>query len=90
MSQTHNLDEGVSETFNFVVKGHEYTFRHLNTEEMEEARKIATDEEKAKAFLYQFISKVKPESPDFSEVAKGMITSQWKNFRAMLKVEIGE
>lgn len=90
MNQVHNLDEGVLESFNFIVKGHEYKFRHLNTDEMEEARKIGEDEEKAKNYLYQFISPVKPESPKFEEVAKQMITSQWKNFRAMLKSEIGE
>jgi hypothetical protein len=73
MSKIHNLDEGVRETFDFVVKGFTYRFRQLNTEEMQEFRSLAKklsklsllseneeiekEEEKAEEELNEFLYK---------------------------------
>lgn len=89
-SKVYNLDEGIQEYFEFIIKGNKYKFRHLNTEEMEKFRVISEDEEKAKTFLYDFISKESDEAPDFSEVAKKMITPQWVKFRKMLLAEMSD
>jgi hypothetical protein len=84
----HNLDEGIQEHFEFTVKGHKYKFRHLNTEEMEQIAKLDTDNEKAKQYLYTFITKV-DEGPEFSDVSKQMIAPQWRKFHDMIKAEMG-
>lgn len=86
-TQPYNLDESLAESFSFTIKGHEYNFRHLNTEEMDELAKLEGQSEKLKEFIIQFISKVDDKSPDFSEILKTMITPQWRNFRKMMKVE---
>lgn len=89
-SKVYNLDEGIQEYFEFIIKGNKYKFRHLNTEEMEKFRDVAEDEEKAKTFLFDFISKENEDSPDFSEIAKQMIAPQWIKFRKMLFSEMSD
>jgi hypothetical protein len=89
MAQIHNLDESVQEYFEFIVKGHNYRFRHMNTEEMEAWKDVESDDVKAKEYLYSFISKVNADSPEFSEVAKTMITPHWLAFKKMVQVEFG-
>ena len=83
----HNLDIDVAEYFEFIIKGHSYRFRHLNTEEVESMKSFESDEEKTKDYLFNFISKVNDDAPDFKEVAKKMITPQWVKFREMIKAE---
>lgn len=86
----HNLDDGVSESFEFQVRGHSYVFRHLTTEEMQGMQKLEGKE--LEEYLYQFISKKDPAdsaTPDFKEVAKTMITPQWNNFKKMVMTEFG-
>lgn len=88
MTETiHNLDEGVQEYFEFSVKGHVYRFRHLNTEEVHELMKLSGEE--LEKHIYQFITKVNPESPDFTEISKKMITPEWANFKKMITSEFG-
>lgn len=86
-NQIHNLDESVVEYFDFIVKGHKYRFQHMTTEEMAEMKKLSGDEEKARDYMFKFISKTDEASPDFIEVSKQMITPQWVKFFAMIKVE---
>jgi hypothetical protein len=93
----NNLDEGLQEHFDFVLGGHTYHFRHLNTEEIEQMSRLnkRMDEEKdvdsseMKNFLFQFVTKDKEDAPDFQEAAKKMIAPQWMKFNAMLKKEMG-
>lgn len=92
MSEIHNLDDSISEYFEFVFKGHRYKFRHLTTEEVDEMAKIETSEnsdKKLREYLYTFVSKTDDSSPEFSESAKDMILPQWSKFRDMLKTEFG-
>jgi hypothetical protein len=88
----HNLDENVTEYFEFVVLGHKYKFKHLTTEELEELTRIDKDPQndtKLKDFLYKFISKTEDTSPEFSEVAKKMLVPHWTKFKEMIKAEFG-
>lgn len=83
----HNLDS-VSESFEFVLKGHTYKFRHLTTEEIQELGKLK-DEAKLTEYLYQFITPSSENAPEFSELAKNMIAPQWSMFRKMIQSEMG-
>lgn len=87
----HDLDAGIQESFEFIVKGHKYRFRQLNTEEIEKLQEVSKDKDalKTKEFLFQFITKVDEKSPEFAEVAKQMIAPQWKKFQEMIKKEMG-
>lgn len=86
-NKIHNLDEGVVEYFEFIVKGYKFKFRQLTTEEMETLRDFKDDEEKVKEYLYSFITRTDESSPEFSEVAKKMFPTQWNKFRSMLEAE---
>lgn len=87
--QIHNLDDSVVEYFEFIVKGHNYRFRHMTMEELEQLKAVESDEKKSKEYLYSFITKVNETSPDFPEIAKKMITPQWVRFRKMIQTEFG-
>lgn len=84
---THNLDEQIVEYFDFILKGHTYRFRHLTIEELEKVQELKDNEKELRLYLFQFIDKVNPESPDFPEIAKKMIAPQWMKFAEMLKAE---
>lgn len=86
MSEIHNLDE-VQQYFEFIANGHTYRFRYMTVEEAEEMQKLSEDDAKVRDFLYSFISKVDETAPDFSDVAKKMITPQWIRFRKMIETE---
>ena len=89
MSEVYNLDESVQEYFEFKLKGHNYRFNHMNTEEVEELRKVETDDDKSREFMFKFISKVDEKSPEFSELSKKMIAPHWVNFKKMILTEFG-
>lgn len=88
IDKVHDLDDSVLEYFEFRLKGHIYRFRHMNTDEAEELQKLENDEEKSKQFIFGFITKVDPNSPDFSDLAKQMIIPHWRRFRKMIEVEM--
>jgi len=87
-NKIHNLDEAVVEFFDFIIKGHTYRFRHMNTEEMTEMKTLVGDEEKTKDYLFKFISKIDDSSPEFTEIAKKMLSPHWNKFAEMLKSEV--
>ncbi len=89
MPKIHNLDESVQEYFDFIVKGHTYRFRHMNTVEAEEMKKIEAkgDEKKQTKYLYKFITPIEEKSPSFEEISKQMIAPQWIKFRKMVTEE---
>ena len=88
--QPYNLDEGVSEYFEFILKGFTYRFRYPTTDELEgqDIKDIKKDEESVKNVLFKFITKVDPKAPDFEEVSKKMTVPNWRNFRIMLVTEM--
>lgn len=88
LSKTYNLDEEVKESFRFSIKGHEYDFRQLNTEELENFQGMKGDKE-IREYLYQFITPVKEDSPAFTAMAKQLLAPHWRNFINMVKVEMG-
>lgn len=83
----HNLDDDVRESFRFQIKGYEYMFRQMNTEEIDEFRQIKEDKE-IREYLYQFIDKTKEDEPEFREIAKKMIAPNWTKFMAMVVFEM--
>lgn len=86
---SYNLDDGVNEYFEFIVKGNTYRFKYPTTEEMEGLRKIEGDDEKATGFLLNFINKVDEKSPDFKDIQKQMTVAHWVKFREMITKEMG-
>lgn len=84
----HNLDNEVRETFKFTIKGHTYEFRQMTTEEIDNFQNIKTDKE-IREYLYSFITKIDPEGPEFTEIAKQMIAPHWRNFMNMVIAEMG-
>jgi hypothetical protein len=93
MQKIHNLDDGVSEYFEFIVLGIQYRFRHLTTEETQELKDITEAEstkdkdKKSINFFSKFIEPVNPGSPPFSETAKKMLIPHWRRFTEMVKSE---
>src|SRR3972149_5341571 len=72
----YNLDDGVVEYFEFIVKGHKYRFRHPNTEELDEIRLLTKDQKDkgGNETLYKFITKVDESSPDLGDPVAVKIT----------------
>ena len=87
MNKVHNLDENIRESFDFVVKGHTYSFKQLNTEEMSEMRSLKGGDGLLEKFLYKFITPIDDKSPQFSDIAKKMISPQWTKFTEMVEAE---
>jgi len=88
LDKTYNLDEEVKESFHFTIKGHEYEFRQLTTEEIDAFQNMKGDKE-IREHLYQFITPSSKDAPDFPEMAKQMLAPHWKNFIKMVRVEMG-
>jgi hypothetical protein len=40
MPKIHNLDEGVKESYEFIVLGHKYRYTHMTTEQSEEIAEL--------------------------------------------------
>lgn len=92
MNKIHNLDESVSEYFDFIVKGHTYRFRHLNTEEFKELMLLEDKEDsevQTTEFLKQFITPVSEAAPSFEEIYKKMTIPHLRRFTQMIKEEFG-
>ncbi len=100
-NKIHNLDEGVEEYFEFTVRGHNYRFKQLNMDELEEVRiaslPVAEDmddkakkakEKESKESLFKFITPV-GDAPKFEEVSKKMTVPHWNRFNKMVAIEMG-
>ena len=87
-NHTRNLDDGIVEHFDFIIKGHTYRFRQPNTDELEELRTLKDDSEKGKEVLYKFISKISEGAPDFKKIAKKMTVPYWHRFNKMISEEM--
>lgn len=86
----HNLNEGIEESFNFLVLGYEYNFRQMTTEELDAFATLTDKSNKeVREYLYQFVSPVGEKTPPFSETAKKMLTPHWVAFLNMVKSEMG-
>jgi hypothetical protein len=83
----YNLDD-VAESFNFQLKGHVYAFRYLTLEEADSFREVADDNDKARDFLYQFITPVSDGAPALDDTFKKMNVKQLKLFLDMVKAEL--
>lgn len=88
-SPIHNLDEGLLEYFDFIVKGHTYRFRHPNTKEMEKMKDVKADEAASRAQLFQFITTVSEDAPEFSTIVDDLTVPYWKRFNEMIRKEMG-
>jgi hypothetical protein len=85
----YNLDLGVEEYFEFSIKGHNYKFKHLTTDELKELSSMEKDDsDKATEYMYSFIESV-DDAPDFKEVAKTLSVPYLLAFRKMIKTEFG-
>ncbi len=89
MSTPYNLDDGISEYFEFSVFGNTYRFRQPTTGEFRKLQTMADDDEATKNFLSEFITKVDEKAPDFVDVMDRFTLPHWKNFRVMINSEMG-
>lgn len=92
LNKTYNLDEDVRESFRFTLKGHEYEFKQLTTEELDEFQKFVREKKndtELRMYFYQFITPVSKDAPQFEDISKQMLTPHWKNFITMVKTEMG-
>lgn len=82
----YDLDDGNVESFRFKLGGNEYDMRYPTTEEVQEAQKIKSDEEKAK-WIYTFITPVVETSPSVEDALQKVNVNVLKKFNAMIKAE---
>ena len=87
IEKVYDLDKDVSESFRFTLKGHEYIFKQMTTEEIDEFQQKKGDKE-IREYLYTFITPAKDGSPKFDEMAKQMTAPHWTNFLHMVQVEM--
>lgn len=89
--QIHNLDEGLSEYFTFIVNGHSYECRYLTTSEYNKFIELSNtgDEPKTRAYLFGFIKKVDEKSPDFGKTYEDMGVHKYRKWREMIFKELG-
>lgn len=92
MNKIHNLDESVAEHFDFIVKGHTYRFRHLNTEEFKQLMKLEEKDDSETSiaeFFKQFIAPISKDAPSFDDVYKKMTLPHLRRFTQMIREEFG-
>ncbi len=88
MSKVHNLDVGVSDSFKFIIRGHEYSFRYLNTEEMNEFIESLNKKDKnLENLIFNYITPVNEGAPVFGELYKKMIVPEIRAFNEMITSE---
>lgn len=97
-SKTFNLDENVSESFEFTVRGNTYIFRYPTTGEMVEVLKIINEaakegnsldvEDRFMSILYSFITPKSKDVKPFDEIYPSLISPQQKNFVDMVRTEV--
>lgn len=92
MNQPYDLDSGISEYFEFILKGNTYRFRYPTTRELEEFTGLDLRDEKsnnvAKDFLIKFVEKVNEKSPEFKDIIDDMSVKYWNRFNDMVKTEL--
>lgn len=84
---TYNLDEDAAEHFEFILQGNKYRMRYPTTEEIEQADKLETDEQKNDV-VYEYISPV-DNAPPVREVLKKVNIKVVKKFNQMVRTEFG-
>ena len=89
-SESYNLDDGVVEYFEFIVKGHKYRFKYPTTEESAKFRGLKDSVKAGKKIMAEFISKVDEGSPSFEEISKTMTVPYWRKFNEMIATEMGK
>lgn len=82
----YDLNQGASESFTFILGGHEYQFAYPNTEDIAEAQKLKDDNDKMMDWIYQFVTPGEGSPPIKEAMAKANI-KVLKNFNTMLRTE---
>ena len=83
---THNLDEGATDSFEFVMGGHTYSMRYPNTEEIAEAEKLSKETDKQVQWFYSFITPV-GKGPSIEDAMKKANIKLVKRFNKMVADE---
>lgn len=83
--KTFNLDADVVESVEFTILGkYTYKFRQMNTEELDAFQNIKDINSEGREFLYQFVTPINEETPEFKEIAPKLLARHWKNFFKMI------
>lgn len=89
MNQPYDLDSGISEYFEFILKGNTYRFRYPTTREASEAKELENKSEKeSKDFMIKFVTKVDEKSPDFGDIIDDLSVKYWSRFISMVTKEL--
>lgn len=93
IDKIHNLDEDVSEYFEFILFGKKYKFRYMTSDELTELKDIGdkkgSSEKEVLSYIYKFIGKGEEAAPDFVEVSSKMTIAHLKKFLIMVRTEFG-
>lgn len=87
MNKPYDLDDGVNEYFEFILKGHLYHFRYPSTDEIDEIAEIKTTKQ-MKETLSKFITKGQEDAPEFTEITEQLTIPHWARFRDMIIKEM--
>ena len=90
---SYNLNDNVSDSFEFEVGGHKYEMVYPTLEDAQKVQKLVEDADgdaqKSLEPIYKFI-KPKGESPNISSVMKKQNVRVLQNFKKMMEAEFGE
>lgn len=87
-SELHNLDDGVSEHFEFILGGFKYKMRYPTSEELATIAKYRS-KEKAGEKTFEFISPVDDKAPPISELVQQIPVNKFRKFMEMVRQEVG-
>jgi len=89
MNQPYDLDSGISEYFEFILKGNIYRFRYPTTREATLANELKDKSEKeSKDFMIQFVTKVDEKTPNFEDIIDDLNVKYWAKFISMVTSEL--
>ena len=86
--KVYNLDDGIIEYFDFILKGNTYRFRQPNTLEMTEFGVLKDKPELMVKTMSRFITKVTENAPDFEDIANTLTVQYWRRFNEMLEEQL--
>ena len=100
---SYNLSDNVNDSFNFSIKGMEYSMRYPLVSEIEELQTKTKSFEKRKAdgkdvtkeekeienFMYSFVSPTTADAPPIKELLEKQNIKVMQNFQTMFKTEFG-
>ncbi len=100
---SYNLSDNVNDSFNFSIKGMEYSMRYPLVSEIEElqtktkafekrkadGKDVTKEEKEIENFMYSFVSPTTADAPPIKELLEKQNIKVMQNFQTMFKTEFG-